>query len=483
MNEKFAQPKILIVDDVPENIAALGNILTEYRRVVSLNGEKALQKAMSENPPDLILLDIMMPELDGYDVCRRLKADERTRDIPVIFLSALDDAADKVKAFAVGGVDYITKPFQPTEVLARVKNHLTIRQLQRQLQDSYRREQERRQELQETLESLQRAQSQLIAAEKMAALGKLIANIAHEINTPLAAIQASGQNSSHAFRETLRHLPVVVQRLAPSQQLDFIAFVERALQAKQPLTSREERNLRKQLRHELHTAQIPQPDDLADILVDLGIYADLTPFQSLLQNQSALEIMQTVYHLAIQQHSINNILLAVERTSKVVTALKSYADDEDAGQQVAASIPDGIEIALTLYQNQLKQGIEVHKQYEALSLIDCYPDRLNQVWIHLIHNAIWAMQGKGRLEILVTRAPAAEAANELLLIQITDSGCGIPEGIKDRIFEPFFTTKPAGEGSGLGLDICKRIIDKHQGQISVASQPGRTTFTVTLPMV
>ena len=136
MNEKFAQPKILIVDDVPENIAALGNILTEYRRVVSLNGEKALQKAMSENPPDLILLDIMMPELDGYDVCLRLKADERTRDIPVIFLSALDDAADKVKAFAVGGVDYITKPFQPTEVLARVKNHLTIRQLQRQLQDS-----------------------------------------------------------------------------------------------------------------------------------------------------------------------------------------------------------------------------------------------------------------------------------------------------------------------------------------------------------
>jgi diguanylate cyclase (GGDEF)-like protein len=125
----------LLVDDQPANLDLLSNLLEEqgYEVRQAIRGTVALQ-AVASAQPDLILLDINMPELDGYTVCQRLKADAQTKDIPVIFVSALDEAWDKVKAFSVGGVDYITKPFKVIEVLARVENQLKIRYLQCQLQ-------------------------------------------------------------------------------------------------------------------------------------------------------------------------------------------------------------------------------------------------------------------------------------------------------------------------------------------------------------
>ena len=127
---------ILVVDDTRDNLRLLSNILAEQGYAVRpvSRGSRAIVAAQSK-PPDLILLDIMMPEMDGYTVCNALKEDERTCDIPIIFISALNETFDKVKAFGVGGVDYITKPFQPEEVLARVKTHVTIRQLQQELEE------------------------------------------------------------------------------------------------------------------------------------------------------------------------------------------------------------------------------------------------------------------------------------------------------------------------------------------------------------
>lgn len=125
---------ILVVDDSPLNLRFLVNLLTEqgYRVRPAQNGRLALAAAQAQ-PPDLILLDIVMADMDGYEVCRTLQAHERTRAIPVIFVSTLNDPADKARAFAAGGVDYLTKPFQPDELLARIKPHLLISQLQRQL--------------------------------------------------------------------------------------------------------------------------------------------------------------------------------------------------------------------------------------------------------------------------------------------------------------------------------------------------------------
>jgi len=126
---------ILIVDDTPDNLRLLSQMLAErgYKVRAVLDGEHALAAARAV-PPDLVLLDIRMPGMDGYEVCRRLKADPRTQDIPVLFISALGETQDKVKALALGGVDYITKPFQLAEVLARVETHLTLHNLRRQLQ-------------------------------------------------------------------------------------------------------------------------------------------------------------------------------------------------------------------------------------------------------------------------------------------------------------------------------------------------------------
>ena len=134
-NQKQAPASILIVDDTPDNLRLLTNILTGqgYQVRPAPNGLHALA-TVQKAQPDLILLDIMMPDLGGYEVCQRLKADERSRDIPVIFISALDDLFDKMTAFSVGGIDYITKPFEEAEVLARVKTHLTIGHLQQVLQ-------------------------------------------------------------------------------------------------------------------------------------------------------------------------------------------------------------------------------------------------------------------------------------------------------------------------------------------------------------
>ena len=134
MLEGEKKPKVLIVDDTPENIQVLmGTLKDQYAIVAAINGEKALKMAVAEPRPDLILLDIMMPGMDGFEVCSRLKSDPETRDIPVIFLSALDDTANKVKGFVKGAVDYISKPFQPEEVHVRVNTHLTMSRLKRSL--------------------------------------------------------------------------------------------------------------------------------------------------------------------------------------------------------------------------------------------------------------------------------------------------------------------------------------------------------------
>lgn len=133
--DQDGRPSILIVDDNAENLRLLSQMLARegYRFRVASTGRRALESVQA-NPPDLILLDIMMPEMDGYTVCEKLKADPETRDIPVLFVSALDGTWDKVKAFSVGGVDYVSKPFEVAEVLARIETHLTLHQLQKRLE-------------------------------------------------------------------------------------------------------------------------------------------------------------------------------------------------------------------------------------------------------------------------------------------------------------------------------------------------------------
>jgi len=158
--------------------------------------------------------------------------------------------------------------------------------------------------------------------------------------------------------------------------------------------------------------------------------------------------------------------------------LKNYSHRQSDDVKVLTSLTDNMETVLTIYHNQLKYGVEVSKNYQSnLPEINAFPDELNQVWTNIIHNAIQAMNNKGTLDINIIRN------NGTIDVSITDSGPGIPADIQAKIFEPFFTTKKAGEGSGLGLDIVRKIIEKHEGTIKVDSVPGKTTFTVSLPVL
>jgi len=326
------------------------------------------------------------------------------------------------------------------------------------------------------LENLQAMQSQLIHSEKMAALGQLVAGIAHEINTPLGAIRSSVNNIAKFLAQTLMQLPDFFDVLSKEQRNNFSALLQKSLQAKSTLTAKEERQLKRALMRQLQTYSIEKPAIVADTLVDMRIYHEIEPFLSLLTTSQSPLILQTAYKLSGLQRSTNTIETAVDRASKVIFALKNYARYDHIGEKILTNIIEGIETILTLYHNQIKQGIELSKNYSELPLVLCYPDELNQVWTNLIHNALQAMDYKGTLTIEANRQ------DEQIIVKITDSGIGIPDEVKPKIFMPFFTTKPPGEGSGLGLDIVKKIIEKHEGDITVKSQPGKTTFCVSLPI-
>ncbi len=332
------------------------------------------------------------------------------------------------------------------------------------------------QELAAAYENLTKTQDQLVQSEKMAALGQLIAGVAHEINTPIGAINAANANLEELLPRVLKSYPGVFNALTDKEKALFFDMIRRSTEQAVVLSSREERQYRKEISQFLEAAGVADADNLSRDLVKIGLFKDLDPFLPLFKLPTAHELMEMVAMVGKMQLNLSNIGLAVAKTQKIVFALKSYSHKQQSEDPVETDVVKGLETVLTLYSNQMK-AVKLVKDFDPnLPVIMGHPDELNQVWTNMIHNALQAMNNAGELRV------EAKHKDNNVVVKITDSGSGIPPEIMDKIFNAFFTTKPQGEGSGLGLDISRKIIDKHRGKIDVESVPGQTTFTVTLPV-
>lgn len=424
----FIQNSILIVDDNPNNSRVLFYILHESGFKVSVvkSGKMALEK-LPLIQPDLILLDVMMPGIDGFETCRYLKENEATKNIPVVFMTALSEVEHKVKALQLGAVDYITKPIQVEEVLARVNVHLELRNTQINLLKEIIDRRQAETKLQQTLTELQLVQTQLVQSEKMSSLGQLVAGIAHEINNPVNFISA---NLIHA-NEYIKKLLKLLQRY-----------------------------------QEYYPNPVPEL-------------------------QAEVEVNELDFMINDLPKLLQSMEFGAERIQKIVLSLRMFSRLDEAEMKkvnIHEGIDSTLMILGHRLQTKLNNpDIQVIKQYGNLPLIECYAAQINQVFMNILINSIDALEEAAKNQKMFT--PSITIHTEVingdhLTIRIADNGSGIPEDFEHRIFDPFFTTKPVGVGTGMGLAISYQIVtEKHHGSLLCVSKLGSgSEFVITIPL-
>jgi signal transduction histidine kinase len=334
------------------------------------------------------------------------------------------------------------------------------------------------QTLENTLTQLQTTQDQLVRSAKLAALGEMMAAVAHEMNAPLTTIQSMAQRLAGNLTQDFAQLPQMVQELPEPLQQQFFQLLQQAMNASdQPAADPTATALLSQVLQNSHLSLTPMEiAKMARQLSQWGVADELPNNLALLQHPLGLQAIAMIQHLALCGDQLETIDAATNSAVKVVSALRSYSRQSAQEELVPVDLVDNLETALTLYHNRIKYQITLNRLFQPVPPILGAPEELVQVWTNLIQNALYAMSHQGILTV------QTETFEQHVRVTLTDTGAGMPAAIQARIFEPFFTTKPAGEGNGLGLSIVKRIIDRHHGQISLQSQPGQTVVQVTFPI-
>ena len=334
---------------------------------------------------------------------------------------------------------------------------------------------EKSQSLEDAMNRLIEVQNDMISQEKLATLGMLIAGIAHEINTPLGAIKASNQIVS----DTLQH--DIFSSLLAMNQEDFrlsLDLFRLYRQGDSQISTREERVLLKGLEEKLQQRypHLNQPSRFARIILELG-YREIEPeLDPYLSEKDRREVFYFSLSLVRLNKSVHTIGIAVDKAARVVKALNNFSHGNLEQLAVDFNLHDNVESVITILWNKIKAGATVKLDIDRDVMLHGNQEELAQVWTNLINNALQASNNKCNIHIRHWRT------GNWHHLRIANDGPPIPPDVLPRIFDAFYTTKKQGEGTGLGLNISRQIIEKHGGSVKVESSPKETSFEILLPV-
>ncbi len=334
--------------------------------------------------------------------------------------------------------------------------------------------------LKSNMKEMSAMQTRLVFSEKMETLGNLVAGMAHEINTPIASIVSVEKTMRDSLCYIKNNLLNVLDLIKESSMQNFINCINEVSGNTEKKRSiflpKEKRRLIKEFEINISKFCPENASYIANMTVNAGLHEN-SDFIDILKLQNSRIVVELIFSIANIFNSLDVISEASKRSSKMIFALKKHARFDSERKKIPFSIAESVENVLLLYENKIKQGVNLFKDYDAVPDIDGIPDEISQVWSNIIFNSLQAMNYKGELSIFIKKL------KEYVMVNISDNGPGIPANIQDKIFEPFFTTKQRGEGSGLGLDICRTIIKNHNGRIELESSENKgTCFKVFLPI-
>lgn len=482
---------ILAIDDTPENLALLSQILTEkgYKVRSVTKGSTALRGAKAA-PPDLILLDVKMPEMNGYEVCEQLKADPLTRNIPIIFISALGDVFDKVKAFQVGGVDYITKPFQVEEVLARLDTHLTIRNLQIELQAQ-------NTQLQQEIAQKTAAEDKFAKAFRACPNPIAIATYQQEqlLEVNNSFLQMSGYTTTEVIGKNMAQiyptsaLNIYHQALQKASSQGFVRnqeleFTTKSGELKTVLLSLELIELGGTKCTLQIMNDITERKRLENEFISLVSHELRTPMTSTI---GALDLLNSGQLGTLSDRGKQILQVAIRNTERLIRLVNDILDLERMKSGKIAIEPVQCDLESLLVQATETMQAMATKAQVKLQLQPCQvsieldPDRILQTLTNLLSNSIKFTEPGGLVMLQAT------VNGDRCHLMVRDTGRGIPTDKLQSIFERFQQVDASDSrskgGTGLGLAICRHIVEQHQGRIWVESVLGKgSIFHIDLPL-